>query len=156
MGVYKGKSVNEAIENGLLDLNLKKEDVHIHVIEKGQAGIFGFFEKEAEVEITPLTEKELKLKKLAPYLSAGGFIIVILFFILIGLSQNNKSNSSTSLSSSTNPSSVTEKSTEKLANLHLPLQNPRQVQEANLVHLVLHQTLLKIRQLVPHNLQQLP
>ena len=50
MGVYKGKSVDEAIENGLLDLNLKKEDVHIHVIEKGQAGIFGFFEKEAEVE----------------------------------------------------------------------------------------------------------
>ena len=60
MGVYKGKSVDEAIENGLLDLNLKKEDVHIHVIEKGQSGIFGFFEKEAEVEITPLTEKELK------------------------------------------------------------------------------------------------
>jgi len=80
MGVYKGKSVDEAIENGLLDLNLKKEDVHIHVIEKGQAGIFGFFEKEAEVEITPLTEKELKLKKLAPYLSAGGFVILILFF----------------------------------------------------------------------------
>lgn len=113
MEVYKGKSVDEAIENGLLDLNLKKEDVHIHVLEKGQAGIFGFFEKEAEVEITPLTEKELKLKKLAPYLSAGGFVILILFFILIGVSQNNKSNSSTSLSSSTNPSSVTEKSTEK-------------------------------------------
>ncbi len=112
MGVYKGKSVDEAIENGLLDLNLKKEDVHIHVIEKGQAGIFGFFEKEAEVEITPLTEKELKLKKLAPYLSAGGFVILILFFILIGVIQNNKSNSSTSLPSSTNPSSVTEKSTE--------------------------------------------
>lgn len=82
MGVYKGKSVDEAIENGLLDLNLKKEDVHIHVLEKGQAGIFGFFEKEAEVEITPLTEKELKLKKLAPYLSAGGFVILILFFYL--------------------------------------------------------------------------
>lgn len=156
MGVYKGKSVDEAIENGLLDLNLKKEDVHIHVIEKGQAGIFGFFEKEAEVEITPLTEKELKLKKLAPYLSAGGFVILILFFILIGVSQNNKSNSSTSLSSSTNPSSVTEKSTEKLLNLHLPLKNPQQVQVANLVQLVHHQTLLKLRQLAPHNLQQLP
>ena len=55
MTIYKGKNVDEAIEKGLATLNLKKNEVHINIIEKGQAGVFGFFEKEAEVEITPLT-----------------------------------------------------------------------------------------------------
>ena len=66
MTIYKGKNVDEALEKGLAALNLKKNEVRINVIEHGQAGIFGFFEKEAEVEITPLTEKELKLKKITP------------------------------------------------------------------------------------------
>lgn len=33
MGVYKGKSVDEAIENGLLDLNLKKK-MFIYMLSK--------------------------------------------------------------------------------------------------------------------------
>ena len=70
MTIYKGKNVDEAIEKGLAALNLKKNEVHINIIEKGQAGIFGFFEKEAEVDIIPLTEKELKLKKITPYWTA--------------------------------------------------------------------------------------
>ena len=111
MGVYKGKSVNEAIENGLLDLNLKKEDVHIHVIEKGQAGIFGFFEKEAEVEITPLSPMELKIKRLIPYLIGAVAIFMILISVIIGV----YSDKSTTISppSSTETSSVIEKSVEK-------------------------------------------
>lgn len=64
MTIYKGKNVDEAIEKGLAALNLKKNEVHINIIEKGQAGIFGFFEKEAEVEITPLSPMELKNKKI--------------------------------------------------------------------------------------------
>ena len=59
MPIYKGKNVDEAIENGLYELNLKKNEVKINIIEKGNAGIFGFFEKEAEVEITPLSPMEL-------------------------------------------------------------------------------------------------
>lgn len=64
MGNYKGKNVDEAIENGLSELNLKKSEVKINIIDHGNAGIFGFFEKEAEVEITPLSPLELKVKKI--------------------------------------------------------------------------------------------
>ena len=64
MGNYKGKNVDEAIENGLSELNLKKSEVKINIIDHGNAGVFGFFEKEAEVEITPLSPMELKIKKL--------------------------------------------------------------------------------------------
>lgn len=63
MPIYKGKNVDEAIENGLYELNLKKNEVKINIIEEGNAGVFGFFEKEAEVEITPLSPLELKVKK---------------------------------------------------------------------------------------------
>lgn len=62
MGNYKGKNVDEAIENGLSELNLKKSEVKINIIDHGNAGVFGFFEKEAEVEITPLSPMELKIK----------------------------------------------------------------------------------------------
>ena len=79
MTIYKGKNVDEAIEKGLATLNLKKNEVHINIIEKGQAGVFGFFEKEAEVEITPLTEKELKLKKITPYLIGAAFLFFFSF-----------------------------------------------------------------------------
>ena len=46
----------------------KKNEVKINIIDHGNAGVFGFFEKEAEVEITPLSPLELKVKKLIPYL----------------------------------------------------------------------------------------
>jgi len=62
MGNYKGKNVDEAISNGLSELNLNKSEVKINIIDHGNAGVFGFFEKEAEVEITPLSPMELKIK----------------------------------------------------------------------------------------------
>ena len=80
MTIYKGKNVDEAIEKGLAALNLKKNEVHINIIEKGQAGIFGFFEKEAEVDIIPLTEKELKVKKNYSIFSWGCFITFIFYY----------------------------------------------------------------------------
>ena len=111
MGNYKGKNVDEAIENGLSELNLKKSEVKINIIDHGNAGIFGFFEKEAEVEITPLSPLELKVKKLIPYLIGAVAIFMILISVIIGV----YSDKSTTVShpSSTETSSVIEKSVEK-------------------------------------------
>lgn len=111
MGNYKGKNVDEAIENGLSELNLKKSEVKINIIDHGNAGIFGFFEKEAEVEITPLSPLELKVKKLIPYLIGVAVIFIILISVIIGV----YSDKSTTVSppSSTQTSSIVEKSIEK-------------------------------------------
>ena len=111
MGNYKGKNVDEAIENGLSELNLKKSEVKINIIDHGNAGVFGFFEKEAEVEITTLSPLELKVKKLIPYLIGVAVIFIILISVIIGV----YSDKSTTVSppSSTETSSVVEKSVEK-------------------------------------------
>ena len=36
MGIYKGKNIEEAIKKGLKDLNVKKEDATIEVLEEGE------------------------------------------------------------------------------------------------------------------------
>lgn len=111
MGNYKGKNVDEAIENGLSELNLKKSEVKINIINHGNAGIFGFFEKEAEVEITPLSPMELKVKKLIPYLIGVAVIFIILLLVLFG--GNSDKSTSVPTSTSTETSSTVEKSVEK-------------------------------------------
>lgn len=114
MTIYKGKNVDEAIEKGLAALNLKKNEVHINVIEKGQAGIFGFFEKEAEVDIIPLTEKELKLKKITPYLVGAALLLSFFIMLLLAIFQDNKpTTASPSSTSTTIVEKTTEKTTEK-------------------------------------------
>ena len=110
MTIYKGKNVDEAIEKGLATLNLKKNEAHINIIEKGQAGVFGFFEKEAEVEITPLTEKELKLKKITPYLIGAAFLFFFSFLLLLSMIQGNKPTTSSTSSTST---TIVEKTSEQ-------------------------------------------
>lgn len=89
----------------------KKNEVKINIIEKGNAGIFGFFEKEAEVEITPLSPMELKFKKLIPYLTGAGVTFIILLLVLFG--GNSDKSTTVSTPSSTETSSVVEKSVEK-------------------------------------------
>ena len=111
MGNYKGKNVDEAIENGLSELNLKKSEVKINIIDHGNSGIFGFFEKEAEVEIIPLSPMELKIKKLIPYLIGTGVILFILLLVLFG--GNSDKSTTVSTPSSTQTSSTVEKSIEK-------------------------------------------
>ena len=111
MGNYKGKNVDEAIENGLSELNLKKSEVKINIIDHGNAGVFGFFEKEAEVEITPLSPLELKVKKLIPYLIGVAVIFIILLLVLFG--GNSDKSTSVPTSTSTETSSIVEKSVEK-------------------------------------------
>ena len=111
MSIYKGKNVDEAIENGLYELNLKKNEVKINIIEEGNAGVFGFFEKEAEVEITPLSPLELKVKKLIPYLIGVAVIFIILLLVIFG--GNSDKSTSVPTSTSTETSSIVEKSVEK-------------------------------------------
>lgn len=111
MPIYKGKNVDEAIENGLYELNLKKNEVKINIIEEGNAGVFGFFEKEAEVEITPLSPLELKVKKLIPYLIGVAVIFIILLLVIFG--GNSDKSTSVPTSTSTETSSIVEKSVEK-------------------------------------------
>ena len=81
MGIYKGKTIEEAIKKGLKDLNVKKEDATIEVLEEGSGGIFGLFSKEAEVSITPLSSEEIRkrdqLKKLQLIGSIAGIILLI-------------------------------------------------------------------------------
>ena len=81
MGVYKGKNIEEAIKKGLIDLNVKKEDATIKILEEGSGGIFGLFSKEAEVCITPLSSEEIRkrdqLKKLQFIGSIAGAILLI-------------------------------------------------------------------------------
>lgn len=110
MPIYKGKNVDEAIENGLYELNLKKNEVKINIIEEGNAGVFGFFEKEAEVEITPLSPLELKVKKLIPYLIGVAVIFIILLVLFGG---NSDKSTSVPTSTSTETNSIVEKSVEK-------------------------------------------
>lgn len=81
MGIYKGKNIEEAIKKGLKDLNVKKEDATIEVLDEGSGGIFGLFSKEAEVSITPLSSEEIRkrdqLKKLQLIGSIAGAILLI-------------------------------------------------------------------------------
>ena len=47
-----GKTVNDAIRNGLEQLGLERDDVEIQVIEMGSPGLFGMFGKRARVRLT--------------------------------------------------------------------------------------------------------
>ncbi|MCH8065433.1 MAG: protein jag [Chloroflexi bacterium] len=48
-----GKNVDEAIENGLVDLDLERHEVTVEVLSKGRAGLFGIGGEPASVRLTP-------------------------------------------------------------------------------------------------------
>lgn len=51
--IATGKNTEEAIESGLLELNVSREDVNIEIIETSNKGLFGIFgQKDAKVRIT--------------------------------------------------------------------------------------------------------
>lgn len=67
---YVGKTVDEAVEAGLKDLNLTKEEAEIHVLEEGRKKLFGSVK--ARVEIAPLLEEkeeEKAAEEVAPSLA---------------------------------------------------------------------------------------
>ncbi|WP_283679593.1 RNA-binding cell elongation regulator Jag/EloR [Lentilactobacillus sp. Marseille-Q4993] len=53
MTTYSGNTIEEAVNKGLLDLSLTKENVDIKVITQPKSGFLGFGKRQAEVEITP-------------------------------------------------------------------------------------------------------
>ena len=47
-----GKTVKDAIRNGLAELGCDSDDVDIQVVEMGSPGLFGMFGKPAKVKLT--------------------------------------------------------------------------------------------------------
>ena len=47
-------SVEKAIQKGLRQLGLPQDQVFVEVISEGKKGLFGFGQKNAEVELTPV------------------------------------------------------------------------------------------------------
>lgn len=54
-----GKTVQEAIQQGLQRLNLVEDQVEIEIIKEGSRGIFGFGAEEAVVQLTPKAQPPL-------------------------------------------------------------------------------------------------
>jgi spoIIIJ-associated protein len=50
------KTVDEAIEQGLAQLNLSREQVDIEIISEGRRGVFGLGAEEAQVRLTPRSQ----------------------------------------------------------------------------------------------------
>lgn len=61
---FTGKTVEEAIENGLSELGLTKENADIRVLEEGKKKLFGSIK--ARVEIAPLEESETAVSEKEP------------------------------------------------------------------------------------------
>ena len=55
---FTGKTVEEAVEKGLIELSIKEEDAEITVIEDAVKGLFGRVKKEAVVEIEKKSAKK--------------------------------------------------------------------------------------------------
>lgn len=51
--VVRDTTVDQAISKGLAQLNLGSHEVDIKIISEGKKGLFGFGQKDAEVELTP-------------------------------------------------------------------------------------------------------
>jgi spoIIIJ-associated protein len=57
MAIFRGKTVEEAIEKGLEHMNVPKEKVHILVLQAPTKGLFGFGVKEAQVKMELIDER---------------------------------------------------------------------------------------------------
>lgn len=57
MAIFTGKTVAEAIENGLITLKLTKSEANIKVLNGPKQGMFGRVRKEAEVEVLPINSR---------------------------------------------------------------------------------------------------
>jgi spoIIIJ-associated protein len=53
-----GKTVEEAIENGLEDLGLERHEVTIEVLAQGRPGLFGIGGEQARVRLSPVSYEE--------------------------------------------------------------------------------------------------
>lgn len=53
---FTGKTVEEAIEKGLAELNVSREDVEIHVLEEGKKKLFGSVKARVEIGVAETAE----------------------------------------------------------------------------------------------------
>ena len=60
MAIFTGETVEDAIERGLNRLNVKRENVHIHIEQKEKKGFLGFGKKRALVNIEPIHEETVR------------------------------------------------------------------------------------------------
>ena len=60
MAIFTGETVEDAIERGLNRLNVKRENVHIHIEHKEKKGFLGFGKKRARVNIEPIHEETVR------------------------------------------------------------------------------------------------
>ena len=60
MAIFTGETVEDAIERGLNRLNVKRENVHIHIEQKEKKGFLGFGKKRARVNIEPIDEETVR------------------------------------------------------------------------------------------------
>jgi len=58
-----GKTVDEAIENGIRELKCKKEDVTVEILEQGSRGLFGLGSKPAKVILIVINNYETVARK---------------------------------------------------------------------------------------------
>lgn len=56
MAIFYGKSVEEAIDNALIQLNISKEQAKITVLEEAQKGFLGIGGKNAKIEVTVIED----------------------------------------------------------------------------------------------------
>jgi len=61
--VYSGKTIEDAIANGLKDLNITLADAKIEIIDEGKKGIFGIGSKPAQVKVTVKTVDTEEVKE---------------------------------------------------------------------------------------------
>ncbi len=62
MPTYYGKTVEEAIEEGLKELGITAEQAEIKVIEEAKKGFLGINTKKAEVEVNAKKDRRRKSK----------------------------------------------------------------------------------------------
>ena len=60
MAIFTGETVEDAIERGLNRLNVKRENVHIHIEQKEKKGFLGFGKNRARVNIEPIHEETVR------------------------------------------------------------------------------------------------
>ena len=116
MKLFTGKTIEEAIANGLKELKVDKDKVKIDILDEGNQGFFGFNAREAQVQIRLKTEKELQKEEEAKkreklYWIIGPSIILLLLIITTFLYPSSSSNDKQdSLSSTETTSSISSSS----------------------------------------------
>ncbi len=62
MASYSGKTIQEAVEKGLSDLALSKDEVDIQVVQQPKNGFFGIGRKLAQVKLTEKSDSKIEPK----------------------------------------------------------------------------------------------